>query len=30
MGYFSPEDQSTIGTGMIISLRFDHGITDRA
>ncbi|WP_407640338.1 L,D-transpeptidase [Actinacidiphila rubida] len=30
IGYFSPEDQSTIGTGMIISLRFDHGITDRA
>jgi lipoprotein-anchoring transpeptidase ErfK/SrfK len=29
IGYFSPEDRSTVGTGMIISLRFDHPITDR-
>ncbi|MFI1092986.1 Ig-like domain-containing protein [Streptomyces sp. NPDC020917] len=29
IGYFSPEDRSTVGTGMIISLRFNRHITDR-
>ncbi|WP_405588171.1 Ig-like domain-containing protein [Streptomyces sp. NBC_01190] len=30
VGYFSPEAGSTVGTGMIVSLRFNRTITDRA
>jgi lipoprotein-anchoring transpeptidase ErfK/SrfK len=30
IGYFSPEKDSTVGAGMIISLRFNRTITDRA
>jgi len=30
IGYFSPEQGSTVGTGMIVSLRFNRAITDRA
>jgi lipoprotein-anchoring transpeptidase ErfK/SrfK len=29
IGWFSPEDGSTVGTGTIVSLRFDRTITDR-
>ncbi len=28
-GYYSPEPGSTVGTGMIISVVFDHPVTDR-
>jgi len=30
IGYFSPEKGTTVGTGMIVSLRFNRTITDRA
>ncbi|WP_329136774.1 Ig-like domain-containing protein [Streptomyces sp. NBC_01476] len=30
IGFFSPEKGSTVGTGMIVSLNFNHAITDRA
>ncbi|MFG2136107.1 Ig-like domain-containing protein [Streptomyces sp. NPDC048650] len=29
-GYFSPEDHTTVGTGMIVSLEFNRPIADRA
>ncbi|NJQ03057.1 L,D-transpeptidase family protein [Streptomyces sp. PLAI1-29] len=28
IGHFTPEDGSTVGVGMPVSLRFDHGITE--
>jgi lipoprotein-anchoring transpeptidase ErfK/SrfK len=30
IGYYTPEDGSTVGTGMIVSLDFNRPITDRA
>ncbi|GAA3044140.1 hypothetical protein GCM10020000_24620 [Streptomyces olivoverticillatus] len=30
IGYFTPEPQSTVGTGMIVSFSFDRPIADRA
>ncbi|WNI18191.1 L,D-transpeptidase [Actinacidiphila sp. ITFR-21] len=30
IGFFSPEEGATVGTGMIVSLRFNRTITDRA
>ncbi|MEU3094691.1 Ig-like domain-containing protein [Streptomyces sp. NPDC006967] len=30
IGYVAPEDRSTVGTGMIVSLEFNRGITRRA
>ncbi|MDO0925640.1 Ig-like domain-containing protein [Streptomyces sp. TG1A-8] len=30
IGYVTPGNRSTVGTGMIVSLSFSHGITDRA
>ncbi|MFH8984808.1 L,D-transpeptidase [Streptomyces varsoviensis] len=30
IGYFRPEDRSTVGTGMIVSLDFNRPVTDRA
>ncbi|WP_328916258.1 MULTISPECIES: L,D-transpeptidase [unclassified Streptomyces] len=30
IGYYSPENGSTVGTAMIVSLNFDHALTDRA
>jgi len=30
IGYFTPEDGSTVGTGMIVSLTFNRPVTDRA
>ncbi|MFB7946858.1 Ig-like domain-containing protein [Kitasatospora phosalacinea] len=30
VGFFTPEDGSTVGVGMPVSLRFSHPITDRA
>ncbi|BAJ30860.1 MULTISPECIES: Ig-like domain-containing protein [Kitasatospora] len=30
VGFFSPEDGSTVGVGMPVTLRFSHPITDRA
>ncbi|MFJ5779350.1 Ig-like domain-containing protein [Streptomyces sp. NPDC093094] len=30
IGYVTPEDRSTVGTGMIVSLEFNREITDRA
>lgn len=29
-GYYTPEAGSTVGTGMIVSIAFDHPVTDRA
>jgi lipoprotein-anchoring transpeptidase ErfK/SrfK len=29
-GYYTPEAGSTVGTGMIVSIVFDHPVTDRA
>lgn len=30
IGFFTPENGSTVGTGMIVSLRFNQPVTDRA